>query len=249
MASEPKDRLREARLTLGLTRAQLAAKIGRAESTVRAHENGQNKIQPEMATLYARELGLSPSWILYGHGDLPHAQPGAIRSALALRTIPVVGEIWPGADAFVRVGEETRSLGVLMISLPEYEDRDLSAYSVRGMDDEQFSRRYVIAAKSDEPLSLVDTVILRVSEGNFYYLDLWRVGAEKDWVVFYQGESQARASEIIKVRDLEDNSVQVAGVVVAEMSIKRRIEYAPLKGQDSVMLDFNTALPQQRDDA
>lgn len=63
---EPGDRLRDARTKAGLTVEQLAERVQKAASTVRAHENGQNGIKAPMAQRYARALGVSPEWLLYG---------------------------------------------------------------------------------------------------------------------------------------------------------------------------------------
>lgn len=65
---EPGDRLREARSNADLTVEQLAERVQKAASTVRAHENGQNGIKAPMADRYARALGVSPEWLLYGRG-------------------------------------------------------------------------------------------------------------------------------------------------------------------------------------
>jgi transcriptional regulator with XRE-family HTH domain len=73
---EPGDRLRQARADAGLTVEQLAERVQKASSTVRAHENGQNGIKAPMAARYARALNVSPEWLLYGRsaddrGPLP----------------------------------------------------------------------------------------------------------------------------------------------------------------------------------
>lgn len=74
MAGEPQtpgDRIRELRKRRGLSVAQLAPRTGFSESGVRAHENGQNGIRPDVAAVYARVLRVGPDWILYGTGDDP----------------------------------------------------------------------------------------------------------------------------------------------------------------------------------
>jgi SOS-response transcriptional repressor LexA len=73
---EPGDRLRQARIDAGLAVEQVAERVQKAPSTVRAHENGQNGIKAPMAARYARALGVSPEWLLYGRspddqGPLP----------------------------------------------------------------------------------------------------------------------------------------------------------------------------------
>lgn len=88
---EPGDRLREARTSAGLTVEQLAERVQKAASTVRAHENGQNGIKAPMAERYARALGVSPEWLLYGRsaddrGQMPE-----------LSELPLLSNIQAGA--------------------------------------------------------------------------------------------------------------------------------------------------------
>lgn len=47
----------------------VADTIGVAPSTVRAHENGQNGFNAELAARYARLYEVSPEWLLFGTGD------------------------------------------------------------------------------------------------------------------------------------------------------------------------------------
>lgn len=51
-----------------MSRGDLAAVTGFSESTIRAHENGQNGVKAEPAAIYARALGVTPEWLLYGTG-------------------------------------------------------------------------------------------------------------------------------------------------------------------------------------
>ena len=88
---EPGDRLREARAKADLTVEQLAERVQKAASTVRAHENGQNGIKAPMAERYARALSVSPEWLLYGRaaddrGALPE-----------LSELPLLSSIQAGA--------------------------------------------------------------------------------------------------------------------------------------------------------
>ena len=85
------DRLRKARLTKYASANQAAKAIGIPASTLRAHENGQNKFSIEEAELYARRFGTTPGYLLTGeappakHGELetPISDPAEIRKALA----------------------------------------------------------------------------------------------------------------------------------------------------------------------
>ena len=72
MSSEtPGERLRRVRESFDLSTDQVARRIGKAPSTVRAHENGQNGIKPGMAAKYAAIYRTTPEWVLFGIGDEP----------------------------------------------------------------------------------------------------------------------------------------------------------------------------------
>lgn len=62
----PGARLRFAREKAGLSVADVADRIGKAASTVRAHENGQNRINASAARDYAGAVRVTASWLLYG---------------------------------------------------------------------------------------------------------------------------------------------------------------------------------------
>lgn len=122
-------RLREARKQRRLTVAQVAERAGFSESTVRAHENGQNKLRPEPAEVYARILRLDVAWLLYGQGapldDLPED---------ALVDAPLVAARGKAAD-LVTVNEYDVRLSAGPGALFEAEN-------VKGVW--QFSRSYIV---------------------------------------------------------------------------------------------------------
>lgn len=234
--NEPKDRLRSARTRLGLSREQLATKLGRAASTVRAHENGQNQILPDAAAAYARELGVSPAWLLYGSEDQPAKVQGP-----RTKLVPVVGEIWERSH-FTPAGEiyDPGEEPFFTISLPEYAaEEDVRAYLYRSADFAHRVRKYVItAALPLDELTLVDEVVLRSREGRLVETAIWRVGAaEAGWRFFYQGATQTTAQRIIKLRAGDERpgfgddnaeegastpSTTLIGVVIARAEVRRR---------------------------
>ena len=64
------ERLKEARLKAGYKTATAAIDaFGWANSTYRAHENGQNGFKIDDAKQYGEAYGVSPSWLLLGEGD------------------------------------------------------------------------------------------------------------------------------------------------------------------------------------
>lgn len=186
----PAARLRATRQRLKITRAQLAAKVGLGQSTIRAHENGQNNIQPQVAEIYARELGITPSWLLYGEG----ADPGA--PVILERQIPVVGRVRPG---YFVDGQFTPVTPYLHLAIPGNNLENLKAYANENAQEGHVA--YVICAPwYGEAIYLVDEVVIRRSEGAVAEVDLWKVGAEPGHFVFFKGESQARATETLRVK-------------------------------------------------
>lgn len=71
------DRLRKARLTKYASANQAAKSIGIPASTLRAHENGQNKFSTEEAELYARRFGTTPAYLLTGEAPQKSGEPDA----------------------------------------------------------------------------------------------------------------------------------------------------------------------------
>lgn len=186
----PAARLRATRDRLKITRPQLAAKMGVGQSTIRAHENGQNNIQPAVAELYAKELGITPSWLLYGEGP-----PPAVGTPTESK-IPVVGRLRPGYFADAPFDPVTPHLS---LTIPGNNIDGLKAYLNEGATEGHVS--YVICAPwYGEALYLVDEVVIRKAEGSLAEVDTWKVGAEPGHFVFYKGDSQARAHEILKVQ-------------------------------------------------
>ena len=80
------ERLRQARATAGLRRAQLAERTGYSVSAVGALENGQNDLRPEVAELFAPVLKTTAAWLLTGAG------PDSVRK------IPIVGYVGAGSE-------------------------------------------------------------------------------------------------------------------------------------------------------
>jgi len=70
MTETSSDRLRRAIKSSGFSgAADLARRLGWSETTVRAHANGQRGIPAKRAKNYARVLGVTPEWLLYGQED------------------------------------------------------------------------------------------------------------------------------------------------------------------------------------
>jgi transcriptional regulator with XRE-family HTH domain len=66
------ERLKSARIAVGITSARKAAKrFSWTVSTYAAHENGQNNFDSETAAIYAKAYNVSASWLLTGEGYRP----------------------------------------------------------------------------------------------------------------------------------------------------------------------------------
>jgi len=91
---EPGERLRAARVAADLSVEQLAERIEKAASTVRAHENGQNGIKAPMAERYARALNVTPEWLLYGKAAGQRPEPAL--ENLSTSRLPIAHEVAAG---------------------------------------------------------------------------------------------------------------------------------------------------------
>ncbi len=73
------DRLRSARAKAGFSSARKAAlRFGWSVSTYSAHENGQNRFDPESAKVYGRAFGVSAAWLLTGEEPVAQFDPSAL---------------------------------------------------------------------------------------------------------------------------------------------------------------------------
>lgn len=225
--AEPKDRLRAARTKLGLSRERLARKLGKSNSTIRAHENGQNQILPDAAAAYAKELGVSAAWLLYG---TPHDEALAAAGPKT-RSIPLVGEIWDKGH-FIPEDEPFDPGNELFftISLPEYQGLELTAYILRGDEFDYYHRRYVVVSPIEAfaDLTLVDEVLVRIREGRLFQLGIWRVGAgnEAGKTLFYQGPSQKEMRRMVLLSNGEEGArgdrFEIIGRIAARVEVRRR---------------------------
>lgn len=101
----PADRLKAAMETKGLkSAAELARRVGFKEVTVRSHLNSYAGITTKRAPIYARALGVTPEWLLYGKG--PKAAVDMTQSAVQVEMLflPVIGAVqagtWVEVDQF-----------------------------------------------------------------------------------------------------------------------------------------------------
>ena len=100
MSTDPKDigrRLKQAREEAGLSREQVAQRLGVHFTTIQHHENGRNELRPGPAQAYAKLYKRSIGWILTGEGEdtaeivdiwdhIPPASKPAVRQMLRALT-------------------------------------------------------------------------------------------------------------------------------------------------------------------
>ncbi len=67
------NRIRELRLSLGWTQAQLGKHIGAAKSTVSGYENEERQLTPEMIGVLCDLFGCTADYLL-GRSDEPHTR-------------------------------------------------------------------------------------------------------------------------------------------------------------------------------
>lgn len=72
-APTPGARLRQARKAASMSAKDLGDRVGLVESAVRNQENGTNGIKLETADLYAKALGVTAEWLMFGAGEQPTA--------------------------------------------------------------------------------------------------------------------------------------------------------------------------------
>ena len=93
---EPHERLQIARSARKMTVPALSAALKIAESSVRAHLNGQNGLRPQVAAEYARALKVSAEWRLYGTGAMEStSEPDASMM------LPIAGDIEAGGVTLI----------------------------------------------------------------------------------------------------------------------------------------------------
>ena len=217
MQLSPGQRLRQAREAARLTRKELGGALSKAQSTIRAHENGQNAIGPEAASEYSRQLGVSPTWLLYGEElDAPLPSIGPFDAGV----VPVLGKLRHGSFSTLEQVTDQPALGELLMSIPGFEGLALAAYLDETSSD-RYNRSYVITVDLGH-LSSVDEFVLERRRGSLVELAVWRLLWQGDYMIFYVGDSPSTATETIqkwpgKPSDLE---LTIVGRVIARLTYR-----------------------------
>ena len=219
MNEEPRSRLRRVRLAARLSPEDLAALIGRAPSTVRAHENGQNAIRADAAKRYGSVLGFAPGWLLYGEGIGP-ASPDQLNTQV--RQLPVLADVRLGT--WVEIEQQQTAHMFIPFSLIGFDDVELTAY--RLAEDFQLYRTgtIIICVSWDNfPIDLGDDIILRRTRGDLAEHSLWHVSEADAESLEYKGRQPVKKSRIPFDKAIETgfgsnyemaSSGEIVGVVV-----------------------------------
>jgi transcriptional regulator with XRE-family HTH domain len=115
----PGQRLRQARKDAGLSVAQVAKRLGKSETAVRAWENGQNGLSGDAAGQLAPVVKSTAEWILFGRGETRR------------RMIQVVGYVGAAAE-FFGFDDHEKGAGLDEIEAPADAPEGAVAVIVRG---------------------------------------------------------------------------------------------------------------------
>lgn len=120
---EPSDRLRKARRDAGYENAVDAARAyGWGVSTYVSHENGTRGLKPDVADRYAKAFKVPTEWLLLDKGRM------AVRSSEAPKTVPLVGYVGAGSEAYFFGDQGT----IDDVPAPEGSSDETVAVEIRG---------------------------------------------------------------------------------------------------------------------
>lgn len=222
---EPGDRLRQARTDAGLTVEQVAERVQKAPSTVRAHENGQNGIKAPMAARYARALSVSPEWLLYGRSP---DQQGPLPE---LSELPLLANIQAGAWLAVdETGQEEPPM------IPHAKDRSYP-HARQWLREVQGDSMNAVGVMPGDLAHLVEFfgaglengMIVEVTRtrdgGSLREITLKEVEVSDRGVLLWPRSTNPRWQDAIRLNDDSGSDVQVevTGILVATTRRFRRL--------------------------
>ncbi|WP_174300707.1 helix-turn-helix transcriptional regulator [Caulobacter sp. S45] len=170
-----------------LSRAQLAVKTGRAESTIRAHETGQNKISPEAAAAYATALSIQPGYILWGFGPPPEQTTISSDTFFKVKVVGTVRNHY-----FVKLEEQGKPDPdfIIIPKIVFHRQEDLRAFRDFSLEVETSTVKYLIVTPYRVGrLFKGDQVIGRTKEGSLSETATWNVSADIKSVTFAKSKT------------------------------------------------------------
>lgn len=90
-----KERLKELRIALGISQAELGERIGVSRAAISRLESGSNNFTNQMVTSICREFGVNEEWLRTGSGDMFEEMSRAEKAA------QIVGAALGGGDEFI----------------------------------------------------------------------------------------------------------------------------------------------------
>ena len=90
-----KERLKELRIALGISQAELGERIGVSRAAISRLEGGSNNFTNQMVTSICREFGVNEEWLRTGSGDMFEEMSRAEKAA------QIVGAALGSGDEFI----------------------------------------------------------------------------------------------------------------------------------------------------
>lgn len=90
-----KERLKELRIALGISQAELGERIGVSRAAISRLESGSNNFTNQMVTSICREFGVNEKWLRTGSGDMFEEMSRAEKAA------QIVGAALGSGDEFI----------------------------------------------------------------------------------------------------------------------------------------------------
>ena len=90
-----KERLKELRIALGISQAELGERIGVSRAAISRLESGSNNFTNQMVTSICREFGVNEEWLRTGNGDMFEEMSRAEKAA------QIVGAALGSDDDFI----------------------------------------------------------------------------------------------------------------------------------------------------
>lgn len=237
------DRLKRARIDRGYANAVDAADaMGIPRPTYISHENGTRGFPATRAAQYARFLGVTPEWLLYGRGNSGASSQSAqlnTDNAKAgmkpvVRDIPVVGIVSAGLWRETGLSAVTEANEYIALDVEGYERATLSALKVEGnsMNLHYPAGRYIVVAPVAEAgVRAGDHVVVERRRAGLVEITVKELVIEGDRQALWPRSSDPAFQTPIYITgdEHDQDAPQVVAVVVADYGrrIRPPVLFAP----------------------